>query len=247
MIFKTSHLTFLLILVAVVGIAKESSRLLWLTQAQSVAISPVQANVAVASLDNLRFASGNTISSLPVQTSNWKVQGIYFEENNESVALIETADGIFNIEEGDAINQVSVIDITETTVTIDNAGKIETLSLPYSELMSVVDNIGGVEEIDITTAQLATISNDPRQLLTQIRFTNIHHMGLPAIEVSNQNGDNFLAVFGLQDNDAILEVNNSTVSSEILMDLLLNAEKNKKISAKIKRHDKILEFIYNFR
>lgn len=249
MILKKSYLLYLLILTAIVGIAQQSSQLLWLTQNQS---SLIESNQSITqpsnSLDKLQFQNNSKVKASLTEPINWTVQGIYFEENNESVAIIQTANGIFNVEEGDTIEDVIIRDITIDTVIIDNDGSEQTFILPYNELQTVSDNIDTPTKVVINLADLAKINQSPQQLLSEIELKNTHHMGLPAIKLNSKQAKNtFLTLFSLQNNDEILEVNKQTANPKILIDLLLNVEKNKIISAKIKRFDKIMEFTYSFR
>ncbi|PIE45507.1 MAG: hypothetical protein CSA44_02270 [Gammaproteobacteria bacterium] len=256
-------------LLLLLGLAYQGARLVWqfftpetivtITEAETPPDDDLLATWQLSTTLSSQTAAGQPAQRQNKQNrQNWQVKGIYLEDNNQSVAIIQTGkDKSHVVEVGDHIDQeITVVMITAQSVVLDVNGNETELTLQDNTMADISNNTLGfslaappAETTPTATTPAAatakTAVNRASQAIQDFpRFIQLMPLTekgktVYQLQTSQPQGIHLLNQLGLQVNDVLLAVDGVPSADINPLQLLENLKKQQKISAKIRRNGTI--------
>lgn len=249
-------LTVVVSLSLLAGLAYQGARLFWHLLTPTVALSvPAVTSSNVSMLPTWRLATTTTTPGVgkiktSASLSNWQLKGIYLEDGNESVAIIQGAKGDSHVVE---VNEhlsenVTVVDIQARLVVLDaNGSKVE-LTLQDNTISDIHENTLGLaarpaaENTADDSAKIPDLQQlTAEDLLQLISLNPVDWQGQGAytLVANNARGQKLLASLGLLSGDVLLAINETPIQQLNPLEIPQLLKKMQKISAKIYRNGTI--------
>lgn len=248
-------------------VAYQSAQLFWhlMTPTAAVVVPTIEQQPAKPLLSQLKLQaqtapskkSTSTQPAVPAALANWQLKGTYLEDNNDPIAIIQTPQGSRVAEIGEIIkDNVTLAAIYENHVVLDNQGQPVELYLKRGNLNTISNSSAGAVTVK-QNGQVAQSANSnalsalsPQLLLQHLSLTAEAYGQRTAYRVTVRDNDAqgaaILKQLGLQSGDLVIALNGLPPTPQSAHELIVSAQKSQKISAKIKRNDKIHTIILNY-